>query len=86
MGQGNSRLRDLAGSYTEGVNLTIELDREVDGRWIADVPELNILIYGATREAAIEAAEAAALEIIADRVARGSLPAEAAHPRFAIAA
>jgi hypothetical protein len=28
------------------VNLTIELDREVDGRWIADIPELNILLYG----------------------------------------
>jgi hypothetical protein len=25
------------------VKLTIELDREVDGRWIAEVPELNIL-------------------------------------------
>jgi predicted RNase H-like HicB family nuclease len=68
------------------VNLPVELDREVDGRWIADVPELNILVYGATREAAVKAAESAALQIIADRVARGSLPAEAAHPRFTIAA
>ena len=62
-------------SYSEGVNLSIELDREVDGRWIADVPELNILVYGNTRDAAIEAAERAAREIIADRIARGTLPA-----------
>jgi predicted RNase H-like HicB family nuclease len=68
------------------VNLTIELDREVDGRWIADVPELNILVYGDTRETAIEAAEAAAREIIADRIRRGSLPPDAAAPRFAVAA
>jgi hypothetical protein len=25
---------------------TIELGREVDGRWIAEVPELNVLLYG----------------------------------------
>jgi predicted RNase H-like HicB family nuclease len=61
--------------HTEGVDLTIELDREVDGRWIADVPELNILVYGDTRKAAIEAAEQAAREIIADRIARGTLTA-----------
>ena len=29
------------------MKLTIELDRETDGRWIAEVPELNVLIYGA---------------------------------------
>jgi hypothetical protein len=28
------------------MKLTIELDREVDGRWIAEVPELNVLLYG----------------------------------------
>ena len=27
------------------MKLTIELDREVDGRWIAEVPELNVLLY-----------------------------------------
>ncbi len=68
------------------MNLTIELEREVDGRWIADVPELNILVYGNSRDAAVEAAQRAACEIIADRIARGALPAEAAHPRFAVAA
>ncbi|MDP3000945.1 MAG: hypothetical protein Q8N47_25905 [Bryobacterales bacterium] len=52
----------------------IELDREVDGRWIAEVPELNILLYGKTRRDAVGKAESAAAEIIADRIAHGELP------------
>ena len=68
------------------MNLTIELDRETDGRWIAEVPELNVLIYGAGREEAIRKAEAAAMEIIADRIQRGTLPPDAANPVFAVAA
>lgn len=54
------------------MNLTIELDRETDGRWIAEVPELNVLIYGEGRDDAIRKAEAAATEIIADRIQRGT--------------
>ena len=68
------------------MNLTIELDREVDGRWIAAIPELNILLYGATKEEAVQRVGAAAREIIADRIARGELPMEAANPVFAVAA
>jgi predicted RNase H-like HicB family nuclease len=68
------------------VKLTIELDRETDERWIAEIPELNLLLYGSTRDDAIQRAEAAAFEIISDRIARGTLPAEAAHPVFAVAA
>ena len=56
--------------YSHSVNLTIELDREVDGRWIADVPELNILLYGASKEDAIQRAEDAAREIVNDRKRR----------------
>ena len=68
------------------MNLTIELDREKEGRWIAEVPELNVLLYGTTRDEAIRSAEAAATEIIADRIRRGTLPADAANPVFAVAA
>ncbi len=68
------------------MRLTIELDREEDGRWIADIPELNLLLYGETREAAIEAAKQAAQQIIADKISRGQLPAEAAPAEFAVAA
>jgi predicted RNase H-like HicB family nuclease len=67
------------------MNLTIELDRETDGRWIAEILDLNLLLYGGTRDEAIRRAETAAIEIIADRIQRGTLPAEAAKPIFAVA-
>jgi predicted RNase H-like HicB family nuclease len=66
--------------------LTIELDRETDGRWIADIPELNVLLYGGSRNEAIERAKEAAREIIADRIAHGELPPDAANPAFDVAA
>ena len=43
---------------------TIELDRETDGRWIAEVPELNVLLYGDSEQDAIERAKSAAQEIL----------------------
>jgi len=66
------------------MNLTIDLDREVDGRWIAEIPELNILLYGTSREDAIQQAEDAARQIIADHIERGTLPKAAADPVFAV--
>jgi len=36
--------------HEEFLKLTIELDREADGRWIAEVPELNVLLYGNSRQ------------------------------------
>jgi predicted RNase H-like HicB family nuclease len=63
------------------MKLTIELDQEVDGRWIAEVPELNILLYGDSKPDAVDKAQAAAREIVHDRIARGELP-----PDFVIAA
>jgi hypothetical protein len=68
------------------MKLTIKLDRETDGRWIADIPELGVLLYGTTKRQAIEAAESAAREIIADKIQRGMLPPTAAKPTFAVAA
>jgi len=53
------------------MKLTIRLDRETDGRWIADIPELGVLLYGETKQQAIQAAESAALEIVADRCKSG---------------
>jgi predicted RNase H-like HicB family nuclease len=36
------------------MNLAIELEREDDGRWIAEIDALNgVLVYGETREDAI---------------------------------
>ena len=64
----------------------IELDREVDGRWIAEVPALNIVLYGDSRPDAIQRAQSAALEIVQDRIARGELPAEYLDAVFDVAA
>lgn len=52
--------------------LTIEIDREADGRWIAEIPSLpGVLAYGATREDAIARAKALALRVLAERLERG---------------
>jgi predicted RNase H-like HicB family nuclease len=57
------------------MNLTIDLDREDDGRWIAEVLELpGVMCYGHTREEAIGHAERRAIDVIADRIAHGELP------------
>jgi predicted RNase H-like HicB family nuclease len=52
--------------------LRVEVEREADGRWIAEVPELSgVLAYGETREAAVAKAEALALRVLADRLEHG---------------
>lgn len=52
--------------------LKIEIDREDDGRWIAEIAELpGVLAYGQTREEAIERAKALSLRVIADRLEHG---------------
>ena len=68
------------------MKLTIELDLEVDGRWIAEVPELNVLVYGDSRPDAVLRAEAAAREIVRDRIAHGELPSDSVSATFDVAA
>ena len=54
------------------MHLTLEVDREEDGRWIAEVPDLGgVLAYGQTRDEAIARAEALALRVLADRLEHG---------------
>ena len=54
------------------VNLTIDVERETDGRWVAEVPELpGVLAYGATEAAAVATAEALALRVFAERLEHG---------------
>jgi len=68
------------------MKLTIELDREADGRWIAEVPELNILLYGESKPDAIQRAQSATREIVLDRIAHGELPPDSANAVFDVAA
>ena len=52
--------------------MKIEIEREDDGRWIAEVPELSgVMIYGGTREEAIARVQSLALRVIADRLNHG---------------
>lgn len=52
--------------------MIIEVDREDDGRWIAEVPDLaGVMTYGETREEAISKVKALALRVLADRLEHG---------------
>jgi predicted RNase H-like HicB family nuclease len=54
------------------VHLRIETEREDDGRWIAEVPELpGVLAYGATADEASAKAEILALRVLAERLEHG---------------
>ena len=51
------------------MKFTIEHEREEDGRWLAEVPELpGVLAYGATADQAMAKAEALALRVLAERL------------------
>ena len=48
---------------------TTQYEREEDGRWIAEVPELpGVLAYGATADEAASKAQVLALRVLADRL------------------
>ena len=67
------------------MKLTIDLDREEDGRWIAEALELpGVMCYGRTREEAISNVERMAIDVIADRIAHGELPSSALGLAFTI--
>ena len=67
------------------MKLTIELDREEDGRWIAETIELpGLMCYGHTRDEAISKAECLAIEVIADRIVHGELPSSSFGVSFTI--
>lgn len=52
--------------------MKIELEREDDGRWIAEIPDLpGVMVYGSTRNEAISRAKVLALRVLADRLDRG---------------
>jgi predicted RNase H-like HicB family nuclease len=51
------------------MNFTLECEQEVDGRWIAEVPELpGVLSYGDSSTDAMSKDEILALRVIAERL------------------
>ncbi len=54
------------------MSLTLECEQEVDGRWIAEVPELpGVLAHGSSSADAMSKAEVLALRVIADKLENG---------------
>jgi predicted RNase H-like HicB family nuclease len=57
------------------MRFTVEIDREEDGRWIAEIPDLpGCMAYGATEAEAIGKCQALALRVIADRLDHAEEP------------
>jgi predicted RNase H-like HicB family nuclease len=54
------------------MELTLDCDREEDGRWLAEVPQLpGVLAYGGSADEAMAKAEVLALRVLAERTEFG---------------
>ena len=52
--------------------MKVEIERESDGRWIAEIPDLpGVMAYGDSRADAVAKVETLALRVIADRMEHG---------------
>ena len=51
------------------MTFTVEIEREDDGRWLAEVPGLSgVMCYGQDRDEAVARVQALALRVIAERL------------------
>ena len=67
------------------MELRIEIEREDDGRWIAEVIGLpGVMAYGPTRESALLAAKILALRVVADQLESRVLEPDLAKLSFTI--
>ena len=63
----------------------IEIERERDGRWIAEIPSLpGVMAYGRSRKEAVAAVEALALRVVADRLEKDKTPVRSKAVSFAV--
>ncbi len=59
------------------MKLTIEIEPEDDGRWLAEVMELpGVMVYAATQQQAVARAQALALHVLAERLESGEMSPE----------
>jgi len=66
------------------VKFQIEIDREDDGRWIAEIPALpGVMAYAKTRREAIAKVEALALRVVADQTEERKTPIKSSVLSFA---
>jgi predicted RNase H-like HicB family nuclease len=58
------------------MTLTIEIEQEADGRWLAEIPELpGVMVYSDTQDKAAQLARALAFRVLADKIEAGELEA-----------
>ena len=56
--------------------MKVEFEKEIDGRWIAEIPQLpGVMAYGKTKQEAQRKVYAIGLRTLADTVERGRTPA-----------
>jgi predicted RNase H-like HicB family nuclease len=56
------------------LTLEVEIERELDGRWLADIPKIpGVMKYGRTRQEALRNVQTLALRVLADRLEGGEL-------------
>ena len=61
--------RYMAALDAKNVKFSFETEREVDGRWIAEIVDLpGVMAYGETKDEAMAHAAALALRVVADRI------------------
>lgn len=55
--------------------MTIQTEREEDGRWIAEVASLpGVMAYGVTENEAVKLVQSLALHVIADKIEHNEMP------------
>ena len=65
------------------MTFTIELEREQDGRWIAEIADLaGVMAYGADKAEAIAKVQALALRVLAERLEHREAPGELLNVSF----
>jgi len=65
------------------LTLRIEVEREEDGRWLAEVLELpGVMVYGSSTADAQVKVQALALRVLADRIENGEGALERLEIRF----
>jgi predicted RNase H-like HicB family nuclease len=68
------------------MRFSVDIEREDDGRWIAEILELpGVMAYGKTEAEAVARAKALALRVLAERLEHGETGAELSDVHFAAA-
>lgn len=69
------------------MKLDLEVEREDDGRWIAEITNLpGVMAYGQTRAEAVRKARALALRVLAEKLEHGEMGDDSSSVEILVAA